>query len=230
VSAPDHRTYEFAGLGEQALCFGLHSDRHILIVPPLFDEMNRVRRMLVQAMRALDALGCGTALPDLPGCNESTAALEQQDLAIWQRAVAAAAEQLGATHIASLRGGTLVDEGAARLPHWRLAPVNGQSLLKAMIRTRIAGAKEDGVTLTEAALMEKAQQGPIDVAGNRLSSAMVAGLTVAVPLDLANCTVRKLGEDIPGSTLWLRAEPQDDPAMADAIARDLDIWSRACAA
>ena len=84
--------------------------RQILIVPPLFDEMNRVRRVLASAMRSLTERGVGSALIDLPGCNESLVRLEEQDLAIWRAAVLACAEQLGATHIASLRGGALIDD------------------------------------------------------------------------------------------------------------------------
>jgi hypothetical protein len=230
VSAGEYRLYDFAGHSEQALCFGLRHDRRILILPPLFDEMNRVRRMLVQAMRALDALGTGSILPDLPGCNESQSALEVQDLASWRSAVVAAADQLGATHVAALRGGALIDDGALHLPHWRLASVKGQSLLKMMIRTRIAGAKEEGLALTEAGLMKDALSGPVAFAGNLLSPAMIAQLVEAVPAGMANCTERKLGEDLEGSSLWLRAEPQDDAAMSANIAHDLDRWSRTCAA
>jgi hypothetical protein len=228
VTAPDYRTYDFAGLGEQALCCGMGHSRRILIVPPLFDEMNRVRRMLVQTMRMLAAQGCGSILPDFPGYNESLAKLEAQDLASWRSAVAAAAEQLGATYVAAIRGGALLDDALPDLPHWRLAPVKGQSLLKAMIRTRIAGAKEEGVALTEAGLMAEAMAGPVSFAGNVLSPSMVAQLAEAVPAEYSNVFERRLGEDVEGSTLWLRAEPQDDAAMSASIASDWAIWSQSC--
>jgi hypothetical protein len=189
--------------------------------------MNRVRRMLVQAMRDLDVRGVGSALIDLPGCNESLAALEKQNLDSWRGAVAACASQLGATHIASLRGGALIDDGPA-LPHWRLAPAKGSSILKTMIRTRIAGDKEAGKPTSEAELKTLAKQGPLELAGNVLGPAMVAGLAAAEPISVANLTERKLGEDINGSPLWLRAEPQDDAAMSASIAADLDRWSASC--
>ncbi len=228
MSAPEYRTYEWAGLDEQAMCFGMEHARHILILPPLFDEMNRVRRMVVQAMRVLDAMECGSILPDLPGCNESIAALPEQDLSSWRNAVASAAQQMGATHIASIRGGALMDDGVPQLPHWRLAPVKGASLLKTMIRTRIAGAKEDGIILTEAGLMEAAKNEPLNFAGNMLSPSMVAQLAEAVPAPLHSLKECRLGEDIEGSPLWLRAEPQDDPAMAASIAKSLSQWSQSC--
>jgi hypothetical protein len=224
---PEYRTYSFAGHDEHVLCFGAGSPRQILIVPPLFDEMNRVRRMLAQAMRDLAGRGVGSMLLDLPGCNESGAALEVQSLATWHEAVADAAAQLGATHIASLRGGALVDDSTA-LPQWRLAPAKGASLLKTMIRTRIAGDKEAGKATTEAELLAIAKTAPIELAGNLLGPAMVAELGTAEPAMRSNLTIRALGQDITGSSLWLRAEPQDDPAMSAAIAADLDSWSIAC--
>ena len=137
---PEYRSYQFAGHDENALCLGMGASRRILIIPPLFDEMNRCRRMLVQAMRGLADRGVGALLIDLPGCNESPAALADQSLSTWREAVTAAAAQLEATHIAALRGGALVDDGAPHLPHWRLAPAKGSSLLKTMIRTRIGSA------------------------------------------------------------------------------------------
>ena len=225
---PEYKTYHFAGHDEHVLCFGAEYSRQILIIPPLFDEMNRCRRMLVQAMRGLAERNVGSLLIDLPGCNESLAALEQQSLTTWREAVSAAASQLGATHIASLRGGVLIDGGAIDLPHWRLAPAKGSSLLKTMIRTRIAGDKEAGKATSEAGLMDNVKTAPIELAGNLLGPAMVSELANAEPAEVAQMTVRALGQGIAGSTLWLRAEPQDDPAMSAAIAADLDQWSATC--
>jgi hypothetical protein len=218
------QNYRSYGQGNLCLCLGAENSRNILIISPLFDEMNRMRRVLVSAMRTLAEDGVSSMLIDLPGCNESLAPLETQDLASWRQAVADCAGQLGATHIASVRGGALVDDGVA-LPHWRLAPVKGSSLLKTMIRTRIAGEKEAGKATTEAELMAAAQAAPLELGGNLLDPAMVAQLATAEPVPLANLTTRKLGEDITGSPLWLRAEPQDDAAMSASIAADLDRWS-----
>ena len=57
---------------------------------------------------------------------------------------------------------------------------------------------------------------------------MVAQLAMAEPVALANLVERKLGEDIVGSPLWLRAEPQDDAVFAANIAAELDRWSASC--
>jgi len=226
---PVCRTYSYKGEDEHVLCFAPDTSRRILIVPPLFDEMNRVRRMLVEAMRNLAGRGVGSLLIDLPGCNESRALLEEQSLSGWRAAVWAAASQLHATHIAALRGGTLIDD-APELPCWHLAPAKGSSLLKAMLRTRIAGDREAGKATSEADLLATVRSGAIELAGNRLGPKMIAELGAAETQARSDTLVRMLGQDIIGTPLWLRAEPQDDVAMSMAIAADLDRWSAACAA
>jgi hypothetical protein len=225
VVAPEYLTYAAAGRDELCLSFGGANSRRILIIPPLFDEMNRVRRVLATAMRDLAERDVGSILIDLPGCNESLASLQDQSLSKWRDAVTACSEQLNVTHIASLRGGALIDDGKPELPHWRLAPVKGASLLKTMIRTRIAGEKEAGNVVTEGAILAQAEAAPVELAGNLLGPAMLAQLAVAEPVALPQLTERKLGEDIMGAPLWLRAEPQDDAEFAANIAADLNRWS-----
>jgi hypothetical protein len=222
-----HRSYSFEGFDEQLLGFGgANDERCILIIPPLFDEMNRVRRMLVQTMRELSGRRISSVLPDLPGTNESRAKLLDQDLDTWRAALSAAAAQVGATHVASLRGGTLIDDGISA-PHWRLAPVKGSNLLKAMLRTRIAGDKEAGIVSTREQLIASAQHAPLELAGNVLSPAMLASLDKAEPV--LTGSVREVAlDEIEGSALWLRAEPHEDQAMSSAIAAELDCWSAAC--
>lgn len=226
---PRHLTYDIAGGQEQCLAFGIaDATRKILIIPPLFDEMNRMRRVLVSAMRDLAGRNVAALLPDLPGCNESLAGLAAQDLDGWGRAIAAATAQHGATHIASLRGGCLID-GTPKLPVWRLSPAKGTSLLKMMVRTRIAGDKEAGLTTSADELTAAGRTAPVELAGNMISPAMLASLETAEPAPLDGLTLASLGADgVTGSALWLRAEPQDDPQMAASIADNLDRWSASC--
>jgi hypothetical protein len=221
----DYSTYEFGGTTEFRLTIGdPAADRCLLIIPPLFDEMNRMRRVLVRAAHLLATHGRFIVLPALPGTNESLSLLAEQSIAGWGSAMLAAGQDCGVTHIASFRGGALIDGCAPHLPHWRLAPAKGSSLLKTMIRTRIAGDKEAGIIVTEAQLMALAKTASIDFAGNVLGPDMVAQLASAQPEALPNMTERKLGQDIAGSPLWLRTEPQDDPVFAANIAADLDCW------
>lgn len=230
--APRHLAYKTAGRHENVLGFGgTNAARHILIIPPLFDEMNRVRRMLVSAMRDLADRGIATYLPDLPGCNESLARLHEQDLTIWRTAMAQAATQSSATHIAAIRGGALVDDGTPELAHWRLAPVKGALILKTMMRTRIAGDKENGVTTGIDDLMEEARGSHADLSGNLLGIKMMEQLNNAEPAPIAGTRTVTLGDGpdmISGSALWLRAEPQDDADMSANLAAELDGWSASC--
>ena len=227
--APRHLSYRFAGFDEACLSFGdAEANRVILIVPPLFDEMNRLRAVLVDAMRGLATCGVTTLLPDLPGCNESLAPIPEQTIESWTRAMTAAAESFGATHIASIRGGALIVSGIA-LPQWRLSSVKGASLLKTMLRTRIASDKEAGHLTTVDSLMTDAQSGPIELSGYLLGAEMLAGLDGAVPGDVG--VEVALGDDpgqLRGKPLWLRAEPQEDAEMSAALAAELDRWSALC--
>jgi hypothetical protein len=227
------QTYQTAQSTEFCLCFGEDSaEKRILFIPPLFDEMNRMRRVLVNAMRILAEKGIASALPDLPGCNESQIELRTQNLSSWRNAMRDAAASFSITHIASMRGGALIDNICEDLPHWRLAPVKGDTLLKSMLRTRIAGDKEAGLNTTSDALIMQAQTDDIELAGNILGPQMVADLAISIPAELANLQLRTIGDGpdmIAGKALWLRAEPQDDADFAAAIAQDIAQWSSQCA-
>jgi hypothetical protein len=228
------QTYQTAQSNEFCLCFGdSAAENRILIIPPLFDEMNRMRRVLISAMRILAENGIASALPDLPGCNESQLELRTQNLSSWRNEMRNTAAAFSITHIASIRGGALIDGICEDLPHWRLAPVKGDSLLKSMLRTRIAGDKEAGLNTTSDALIMQAQTDDIELAGNILGPQMIADLAISVPAELENLQLRTLGDGpdmITGKALWLRAEPQDDPEFAAAIAQDIAQWSSLCAA
>lgn len=205
----------------------------MLFVPPLFDEANRMRRTLVLAMRALAARGIASLLPDLPGQNDSLVPTAAADLARWRAALAevAAAERVPLC-IASIRGGALIDDAASAAARWRLVPVAGASLLRTMLRARVASDREAGVASSIDSLLADADRAPLTLAGNSLSPAMVAQLQAAAPAPLTPLRTVTLGDGpgaIAGSPLWLRAEPGEDAAMADAIAADVADWMRSCA-
>ncbi|WP_194953546.1 alpha/beta hydrolase family protein [Sphingopyxis solisilvae] len=204
----------------------------ILFVPPLFDEANRSRRTLVLAMRALAADGFTTLLPDLPGQNESLIPLEQVDLASWQSALADVAAPIdGPLIIAALRGGALIDHQANAAAWWRLAPVGGASLLRTLMRARVAADREAGLTSSLDSLQAEAATAPLLLAGNKLSPAMIAqlgGAEVQTVAPLRTVTLGSGADAIAGTPLWLRAEPGEDAAMAKAIAADIAAWSTTC--
>lgn len=226
--------YRFDGNDELCLRFGPDDAPRLLILPPLFDEANRVRHLMVECARALAELGIASLLPDLLGCNESTVPLENASISLWQAALMACAEQLGpVSHVASLRGGSLIDGAWGDLPRWRLAPVKGGQLLRTMLRTRIASDREAGITSSSEALMESARAQGIELAGNSLSPCMIRELDVAAPSDGRAIRLVRFADDpldadgrIAGAPLWLRAEPAHDPAMATAMAHDIADWMR----
>ncbi len=192
------------------------SDRahRLLIIPALFDEANRLRRLTVEVMRRLNLAGIDSFLPDLPGCNESLQPLEQLSLADWQGAMVAAARHFRATHVLAIRGGALVVPQS--LPGWRYAPVNGATILRQMLRMRILASREAGRDETQGSLLEAGLAEGLELAGYRLAPAMIATLQDATPPQSSQSII---GQDmIGGSPLWLRAEPDEDREQADALA------------
>jgi hypothetical protein len=221
---------------EQCLRFpGTADVPTILFIPPLFDEANRMRRTLVLTMRVLSARGVASLLPDLPGQNDSLVPTEAVTLTGWRAALAdVAAAEAGPLLVASWRGGALIDDAASgAIGWWRMAPVAGASLLKTMIRTRIAGEKEAGRTVSAEDLRASATDGPVELAGNFLNAAMLMQLETGTPAEVAplrSVTVGSGEGKLPGSALWLRAEPGEDAAMAAAMAADIHSWAMTCAA
>ncbi|MEO5597624.1 MAG: hypothetical protein ABIQ66_03300 [Novosphingobium sp.] len=204
---------------EYALRFDVGRRRRLLIVPALFDEANRMRRLTVEVMRRLDLAGIDCMLPDLPGCNESRQALESVTLETWSSAMVAAARHFAASHVLTIRGGALL--APQSLPGWRFAPVGGAVILRQMLRMRILASREAGIEETQRGLLAKGRSDGLELAGYRLSAAMIASLENAEPPATSQSI---FGQDLlGGSALWLRAEPDEDRTQADALAAILAI-------
>lgn len=206
---------------EFALAFADGRPHRLLIIPALFEEANRMRRLTVEVMRRLDAAGIDCFLPDLPGCNESVQALEVQTLDTWRAAMIAAAEHFGATHVLGIRGGALL---LPDLPGWRYAPVKGANLLRQMLRARIVVSREAGVTETQEALLETGSREGLELVGYRLGAGLLGQLQAAVPADRTS----EISQDmLEAAGLWLRAEPGEDRLQADALAAIVAIGIKA---
>lgn len=217
--------------GEQIVRRGPANAPTVLLLPPLFEEANRLRRTLMLTMHALADAGIASLLPDLSGQNESLVATENATLSLWREEAAAVAAREPVALVASFRGSCLID-GHIAAPHWRCAPVSGSSLLKAMLRARIASDAENGVRSDSAQLLAQAQTAPLLLAGNLLSPQMIAELGEAEPQAVTSLRTVKIGsasEDaIAGTPLWLRAEPGEDGDMARAMAADIADWMQQC--
>jgi len=231
TSVPAFVDYEFGDRKELCLCAASRASRRVLLVPPLFDEMNRMRRMLVDVMQSLACLQVCSFLPDLPGTNESLVTLDQVSLADWQDAIQACAQQHDISHIASFRGGALTIAAMPTASHWIFSPAKGATLLRTMLRTKVAADREAGRNTGLAELAAQAESGAIELAGNIIGRELFAQLNAAEIPEMENRRIVRLESDskpadgkIAGSALWLRAEPDDDPAMSAAIARDIANW------
>ena len=203
---------------EYALTCDHGRETRLLIVPALFDEGNRLRRLTVDVMRRLDGAGIDCVLPDLPGCNESMQPLEFQDTADWLDAMVAAARHFGATHALGIRGGCLFTPD--HLPGWHYAPVKGSAILRQMLRARVLSAREAGREEDRDRLDAMAREEGIVLAGYPLGRDFYVQFEPMVPDADAKVIAQ---DDIGGSGLWLRAEPGENPKQADALAATLAI-------
>lgn len=200
---------------EYALSFDRDRPRRILIVPALFDEANRMRRMLVSAMRLLDAAGIDTFLPDLPGCNESPQSFTAQSLHGWRVAMQHAAHYFRASDVLAVRGGALVFPGT--LPGWVLEPAKGPAILRQLLRARTIAAREAGRNEDSATLLEQGRTEGLEMAGYRFGASLIAGLQDALPQIEGQRIISQA--ELGGGGLWLRAEPAAAPEQSAALAR-----------
>lgn len=209
---------------EYALAFDDLRRWRLLIVPALFEEANRMRRFTVEVMRRLDGAGVDSFLIDLPGCNESLERLEAQTPRQWRDAVAAAARHFRTSHVLGIRGGALLMP--AELPGWRYAPVKGANQLRNMMRARILASREAGITESQEQLSETALRDGIELAGYRLGAEFVRQFQSLTPP--LSALASDIDQDmLDGGGLWLRAEPGEDRAQADALAAIVAIGIKA---
>jgi hypothetical protein len=195
----------------------------ILFVPPLLEELNRTRALIIAVMRALALEGhCGW-LPDLGGTSESLLPLDEVTWDDWRDDVTAAAQHVTeasghAPLVASIRGGALLDDAADGDCYWRFAPATGASLARDLDRASLGGGAEwAGYHLAQPALRSAlAAAAPAQVSPLRI----VRLATDAAPADAK----------VEGPALWRRSEPGTSADLAAALARDIGEWRRRCAA
>jgi len=221
VSGPPLAFARFRGSqsDEWLMRIGRETAPAILFVPPLFEEMNRTRALIASVMRRLAKRGHGCWLIDLGGTGESERDLAEIGWDDWRHdvslAAATIAEKARKPLVASLRGGALVDSGAAARGWWRFAPLDGAAVARDMARSGLAGG--------------------VEWAGYAPRDALKAALEAAAPAAVAPLRIVRLASDrgaadarVEGPALWRRSEPGNSAALADAIANDLHRWSREC--
>lgn len=193
----------------------------ILFVPPLFEEMNRTRALIVAVMGRLAKRGLCCWLLDLGGTGESERDLADVTWSDWRHDVTSAAAHISGKAkkplIASLRSGALIDDAAKARGWWRFAPQDGSSVARDMARAGLAGG--------------------VEWAGYAPADALKADLEAAKPSALPRLRTVRLASDrgeadakVEGPALWRRSEPGNSAELAEAIAADLQRWSSECAA
>ena len=192
---------------EMALVFPGKADLRLLIISPLFDEANKLRRQLREVMRLLSLQGFASVLPDLPGCNESLAPLHGQTLSSWRQAAEAAARHFAASHVLALRAGCAL--APTDLPGWLYAPLEPARSLRQLRRAQQVSEVEIG---------QDSEHAEATLAGWTLGPDMLAELENAAPVPSPRHRVVEQ-EEIGGTPLWLRAEIGQDAAQADALAK-----------
>lgn len=210
-------SYQWHGGREPMLRFGPPEGPVVVLALPLFEEANRTRAFGVGILRALASRGIGGVLPELPGQGESTTSTDSMRLADLRAAFAAAP----GSHAVAIRSGALLVDN--RLC-WMLAPQEGPALLRELARVKggaLAGPQ-------------------VEVAGNLLSGTFVGDLSAAfLPgerREEGGARIVRLSSDgrpadwkTDGPALWRRAEPDDDPVLAQILANDIAQWIAACA-
>lgn len=217
--APRVLSYDLSGSPEFILAYGPDNGPQILVLQPLFEEMNRCRALVAAMCRGLAARGIGCWLPDLPGTGESIRALERVRWDDWIGAVAAARHMITAQSGHSplsmaLRGGALLD-GEAAGKRWRLSPTSGRSLLSDLRRSTLMGGGDPGAP-----------------AGYRLHPDLSETLQkIDVAEHSAIRTIRLSSDDrvadrhVDGNPLWRRPEPATDDLLANMLIDDIAEWA-----
>jgi hypothetical protein len=115
----------------------------------------------------------------------------------------------------------------AELPGWRYAPVKGATALRQLLRARIVAAREAGREETQEGLLAQGLGHGLELAGYSLGAEFLRqfqSLTPPITPGQSDIEQDMLGE---GGGLWLRAEPGEDRAQADALAAILAIGIKA---
>lgn len=217
------------------LRFGPADGPVAVLLPPLFEEANRTRRLMAGMARALAAKGIASVMPDLPGQGDSV--VDGVRLATLREALDAAVDAAAGgdgalPYAVSVRSGALVDPLARVAGRWRFAPQTGEELLRDLGRIRQAAT---GTAFDPAAHFHATE--PVEIAGHRIAGAMLVELATAVGFaGAASLRTVRLASDprpadarVDGAPLWRRTEPGDDPALAERLAADVAEWIGRCA-
>jgi hypothetical protein len=233
LTGPDFRIVEAGSWRFPCVLRGPAEGPRVLFAPPLFEEMNRCRRLLADLGRALGGRGIASVLPDLPGTGDSDAAAA--DLSEWRAAFQALLAALASEHalfVFAVRGGALLTDGSGARGLYGFAPVaSGSALLRDMMR---AQAVADQERTGEKRGLDPYEQSwtagkSVPLIGYRISPALAAQLRAAEAATPARTAGLGSGDlALEGPPVWRQADPQPTAALADALAADIADWISRC--
>ena len=232
-----HLAYDWRGTSERLVRIGGEGPA-ILFLAPLFEEANRTRHFMIEMMRGIATRGFSCFLPDLPGTLESGTAFATLIRDDWKGSIAAAAGAIGGPLLTvALRGGCLLDGAASPSARWRLAPQDGATLARELVRIRMAAAREDGLVVTAAELGAELGSTEFIVAGYPISAELgdaIKGFVIESSYSVR--TLRLEGDIQPADAriaaqpLWRRSEPDHDPVFCQMLVDDISDWAASCGA
>lgn len=207
----------------------------LLHVPAFAEEMNKTRRMVALAARALAADGVAVLTTDLYGCGDSAGDFGDASWDHWlddlQRAHAWLRRRSAAPlWLWSCRAGALLADAYAgrldeRVNHLLWQPVlQGKAVVQQLLRLKAAAswASGDGKAQIEQARSDLAAGRSIDVAGYRLSGELAAAL------EHARFGPPPEGRADPGRIAWLEMAGRQTPVeLSPAAAKAVEPWRRA---
>ena len=196
----------------------------VLILQPLFEEANRMRRTLALMARVLDRNAVGVAMPDLPGMGEHPVGTDQVGISDIDTALKALIDALATNGrpvlVAGFRAACLFDTLPGAAANWRFAPEPGDRLVRTLMRTETPEESSD----TQAFIN-----------GQMVSRTLLDDLSRITLRDPQRLRTLRLSTDraaadryVEASPLWRHAEPGEDPALAKLLAEDIHNWAGTC--
>lgn len=196
----------------------------VLILQPLFEEANRMRRTLALMARALDRQGVGVVMADLPGMGEHPLGANQVGISDIETASNLLCDALTSQGhpvlVAGFRAACLFDSLPGVSANWRFAPEPGDRLVRTLLRTEMPEESTETHAFINGQLVSRAFLD--DMA--RLPLPNPARLrTLRLTTDRAEAD-----RHVEASPLWRHAEPSEDPALAELLAGDILNWAVTC--
>ena len=196
----------------------------VLILQPLFEEANRMRRTLALMARTLDRQGVGVVMADLPGMGEHPLGANQVGISDIETASNLLCDALTSQGrpvlVAGFRAACLFDSLPGASANWRFSPEPGDRLVRTLLRTEIPEESTEAHAFINGQLVSRAFLD--DMA--RLPLPNPACLrTLRLATDRAEAD-----HHVEASPLWRHAEPGEDPALAELLAGDILNWAVTC--